>query len=54
MTRNASRLCGLEAHVGTLDAGRDANLLVLDASPLDDVVSLTRVAAVFKSGGRIR
>ena len=54
VTRNAARLCGLEAHVGTLDAGRDADLLVLDASPLDDVASLTRVAALFKSGARIR
>jgi imidazolonepropionase-like amidohydrolase len=53
VTRNAARLLGLEAHVGTIEAGKDADLLVLAADPLADAASLTRVAAVFKSGARV-
>jgi imidazolonepropionase-like amidohydrolase len=52
VTRNAARLCGLEDHVGTLEPGKDADLLLLDADPLADEQNLTRVAAVFKSGVR--
>jgi imidazolonepropionase-like amidohydrolase len=53
VTRNAARLCGLEDHVGTLEPGKDADLLLLDADPLADEQNLTRVAAVFKSGVRV-
>lgn len=53
VTRNAARLAGLEAHVGTVEAGKDADILVLCANPLDDVENLTRVAAVYKSGVRV-
>jgi imidazolonepropionase-like amidohydrolase len=53
VTRNAARLCGLEDRVGTLAAGKDADLLLLDADPLEDEQNLTRVAAVFKSGVRV-
>lgn len=53
VTRNAARLCGLEDHVGTLEPGKDADLLLLDADPLEDEQNLTRVAAVFKSGVRV-
>ena len=54
VTRNAARLLGLEAHVGTLEAGKAADLLVLEGDPLADAEQLTRVAAVFKAGVRIR
>lgn len=54
VTRNAARLLGLEAHVGTIEAGKDADLLVLGADPLHDAENLTRVVAVFKGGARIR
>jgi imidazolonepropionase-like amidohydrolase len=53
VTRNAARLCGLLDQVGTLDVGKDADLLVLDGNPLDDEQNLTRVAAVYKNGLRI-
>ena len=53
VTHNAARLCGLEDHVGTLTPGKDADLLVLDADPLEDEQNLKRVAAVFKSGVRV-
>jgi imidazolonepropionase-like amidohydrolase len=54
VTRNAARLCGLLEQVGTLDPGKDADLLLLNADPLADVQNLTSVAAVFKSGVRVR
>jgi imidazolonepropionase-like amidohydrolase len=54
VTRNAARLLGLDREVGTVEVGKDADLLVLDADPLADVEHLTRVAAVFRQGVRIR
>jgi imidazolonepropionase-like amidohydrolase len=53
VTRNAARLCGLIDQVGTLEPGKDADLLLLDGNPLDDEHNLTRVAAVFKGGVRV-
>jgi imidazolonepropionase-like amidohydrolase len=53
VTHNAARLCGLEEHVGSVQVGRDADLLLLEANPLDDAQNLTRVAAVYKSGVRV-
>lgn len=53
VTRNAARLCGLDDLVGTLEPGKDADLLLLDADPLADEQNLRRVAAVFKSGVRV-
>ena len=53
MTRNAARLCGLIDQIGTLEAGKQADLLLLDGDPLADEQNLTRVAAVFKSGERL-
>jgi imidazolonepropionase-like amidohydrolase len=53
VTRNAARLCGLIDRVGTLEAGKDADLLLLDGDPLLDEQNLTRVAGVFKSGVRV-
>ena len=54
VTRNAARLLGLDADVGTVEVGKVADLLVLDADPLADVEHLTRVAAVFRHGVRVR
>jgi imidazolonepropionase-like amidohydrolase len=53
VTRNAARLAGLDDQIGTIEAGKEADLLVLDADPLETVENLTRVAAVFKGGTRV-
>jgi len=53
VTRNAARLAALDDIVGTLEAGKEADLLLLDADPLADVENLTRVAAVYKGGVRV-
>jgi imidazolonepropionase-like amidohydrolase len=53
VTRNAARLAALDDRIGTIEAGKQADLLLLDADPLEDVENLTRVAAVFKGGARV-
>jgi len=53
VTRNPARLMGLDSEVGTLAPGKQADLLVLDADPLDDPENLRHVAAVFQSGVRV-
>jgi imidazolonepropionase-like amidohydrolase len=53
VTRNAARLCGEQDSVGSVEAAKEADLLVLDANPLDDEQNLTRVATVFKGGVRV-
>jgi imidazolonepropionase-like amidohydrolase len=53
VTRNAARLCGLGDEIGTIEAGKQADLLVLDADPLEDEQNLRRVTAVFRSGIRL-
>ena len=53
VTRNAARLLGVDDELGTVEVGKAADLLVLDADPLADAEHLTRVAAVFKRGVRV-
>jgi imidazolonepropionase-like amidohydrolase len=53
ITRNPARLLGLDATIGTVEPGKQADLLVLDGDPLDDPENLRRVAAVFQSGVRV-
>jgi imidazolonepropionase-like amidohydrolase len=53
VTRNAARLAGLDKIVGTIEAGKEADLLLLVADPLADVENLTRVAAVYEGGSRV-
>jgi imidazolonepropionase-like amidohydrolase len=53
VTRNAARLCRLADLVGTLDVGKQADLLLLHADPLADAQNLTQVAAVYQSGVRV-
>jgi imidazolonepropionase-like amidohydrolase len=54
VTRNAARLLGLDADLGTVEVGKVADLLVLDTDPLADAAHLGRVAAVFRNGERVR
>jgi imidazolonepropionase-like amidohydrolase len=49
-TRNAARALGVEATRGTLEAGKAADVLLLDASPLDDISNTRRIHAVVKDG----
>jgi imidazolonepropionase-like amidohydrolase len=49
-TRNAARALGVDAKVGTLEPGKVADILLLDADPLDDIKNTRKISAVIKGG----
>ncbi len=49
-TRNGARAIGVERTSGTLEEGKAADLLLLDANPLDDITATRRIRAVIKAG----
>lgn len=51
-TRNGARAMGREADLGTVEAGKVADLLVLGADPLADVANFRSVESVVR-GGRV-
>ncbi len=53
-TRTAAECLEREADVGTLQAGRFGDVLLVDGDPLEDIGALKRVHAVFKGGVRLR
>ncbi len=53
-SRNAATAMGWEAKVGTIEAGKAADLVVLDADPLVDVRNYQRVRWVMKGGAVVQ
>ena len=51
-TRKPAEWLGLADSVGTIEAGKVADLVLLDANPLDDITNTRRIAAVML-GGRL-
>ena len=51
-TALAADACGLGERKGRLQAGYDADLLVVDGDPVADIGSLARPVAVFAAGRR--
>ena len=49
-TRNSAEMVGLLDEVGTVEAGKLADLIVLDKSPLEHISNLRSVSMVFKGG----
>jgi imidazolonepropionase-like amidohydrolase len=49
-TRHAAFVCGQDDHLGTLQAGKLADIIVVDGDPLSDLQALERVVAVIKGG----
>ena len=49
-TINAAEYLGREETMGTVKVGRDADLVVLDANPLDSVANLHRISGVVRDG----
>jgi len=49
-TRDAAELCGVGAELGTIAPGKLADLIVVDADPLQDIANLRKLRLVFKEG----
>jgi imidazolonepropionase-like amidohydrolase len=52
-TRVAAEACGVLDRLGTLEVGKEADVLVVEANPLDNISNLRDVVAVFKAGQRV-
>ncbi|NPV69120.1 MAG: amidohydrolase family protein [Firmicutes bacterium] len=52
-TQTAAELLGMQDHVGSIEPGKFADILVVDGDPTQDITSLQRVVAVFKDGKRV-
>jgi imidazolonepropionase-like amidohydrolase len=52
-TQNAARSLGIDAGRGTLEPGKRADLLILDADPLARVENVRSIRAVYKGGNPI-
>ncbi len=53
-TREAANFLEIGDIVGTLEQGKEADILVVRGNPLKDLMDLSKVMAVFKAGERIR
>jgi len=55
-TRNSAQVLGLEKELGTLEAGKLADLLVVNGNPLEDIGLLrdkARIDTVLKAGKQV-
>jgi imidazolonepropionase-like amidohydrolase len=49
-TLHGAIVCGIEHKTGSLETGKDGDLLIVDGNPFEDLEVLKRVLAVWKSG----
>jgi imidazolonepropionase-like amidohydrolase/ABC-type multidrug transport system permease subunit len=52
-TYNAARLLGADSRIGSIQKGRDADLLLVDGNPLEDITATERISQIFYKGERI-
>jgi imidazolonepropionase-like amidohydrolase len=52
-TWNAARLLRADTRIGSVRPGNDADLLVVDGNPLDDITATERISLVVFKGERI-
>jgi len=53
-TKNGAELLGLSDQIGTVEPGKQADLLVIDGNPLEDIETIDNVHLVFKGGKVVR
>ena len=53
-TVNAAKLLGAANHIGAIRPGMDADLLLVDGNPLQDIAATERISLVVFKGERIR
>jgi imidazolonepropionase-like amidohydrolase len=49
-TRNGADVLGILDDVGTLEPGKEADIIVIDGNPLEDITAVGRIKQVVKSG----
>ena len=52
-THDCATALRISGRVGTIEPGKEADLLLVNGDPTQDLEALRRVAAVFKSGRRL-
>jgi imidazolonepropionase-like amidohydrolase len=50
LTAVAAEVCGIADRTGTIEAGKDADLLVVAGNPLADLAALHDIRAVYARG----
>jgi imidazolonepropionase-like amidohydrolase len=53
-TANAAKLVGGSGHIGAIRQGFDANLLLVEGNPLEDISATERISLVVMEGKRVR
>ena len=49
-TRNGAMVIGVEDQLGTVEAGKLADLLILTANPLDDIDNIRKIETIVYKG----
>src|SRR6202007_2489527 len=49
-TRNAAAVCDVGDQLGTVEVGKIADLIVVAANPLEDIINVRRLQLVLKEG----
>jgi imidazolonepropionase-like amidohydrolase len=52
-TFNAARMLGAESRIGSIRPGGDANLILVEGNPLEDISALERITYVLFRGEQI-
>jgi imidazolonepropionase-like amidohydrolase/ABC-type multidrug transport system permease subunit len=52
-TYNAARLLRDDGHIGSIRKGNDADLLLVDGNPLEDISAIERISAVYFKGENV-
>ena len=52
-TRHAAAALGVLGSAGTVEPGKEADLLLVDGNPAEEITTLRRVVAVFRGGRRV-
>jgi imidazolonepropionase-like amidohydrolase len=53
-TRDVAEAIGVSDIAGTLEVGKEADLLVVKGNPVQDIKALAQVEAVFQSGAKVK
>lgn len=49
-TRHGAEICGIDKEVGTIEAGKRADMLIVEGNPLKNLECISNVKMVIKDG----